>query len=78
MPSLKDSIFSESVILICDHNNDGAMGFITNKPISENIDNKIFQNISDKINSKVYFGGPVNLDICFILHDNSYSINKSI
>ena len=30
----------------------------------------IFENM--KINSKIYFGGPVNLQNCFVLHDNSY------
>ena len=40
MPNLKDSIFNESVILICEHNNDGSMGFIINKPI-DNIPSNI-------------------------------------
>ena len=33
LPHLNDDVFGQSVILICDHNLDGAMGLIVNKPI---------------------------------------------
>ena len=32
MPNMQDSLFSGSVILICDHNENGAFGLIINKP----------------------------------------------
>ena len=32
-PGLNDSIFRKSIILICDHDENGAMGLILNKPI---------------------------------------------
>ena len=32
-PGLNDSIFRKSIILVCEHNENGAMGLILNKPI---------------------------------------------
>ena len=35
--NLNDSIFNQSVILVCEDNKDGTMGFIINKPIPNDI-----------------------------------------
>ena len=80
-PELNDSIFRKSIILLCEHDDNGAMGLILNKPIiSDNNKSSflkvIFENM--KINSKIYFGGPVNLQHCFVLHDESYLTNDTI
>ena len=32
MPHMQDPYFGRSVIFICEHNEDGALGFIVNKP----------------------------------------------
>ena len=78
LPHLNDDVFGQSVILICDHNLDGAMGLIVNKPIKSDKKNLFkFNSFIKNINGNIYFGGPVNVDICFILHDNGYSITKS-
>ena len=74
MPHLNDTIFDKSVILICEHNNDGSMGFIINKPIDNNI---VIKNISNTIDAKLYFGGPVSIDSFFVLHDNTYQIEET-
>ena len=78
---LNDSIFRKSIILLCEHDDNGAMGLILNKPIiSDNNKSSflkvVFENM--KINSKIYFGGPVNLQHCFVLHDESYLTNDTI
>ena len=80
-PGLNDSIFRKSIILLCEHDKNGAMGIILNKPIISEKNKSsflkvIFENI--KINSKIYFGGPVNLQHCFVLHDESYLTNDTI
>ena len=80
-PGLNDSIFRKSIILLCEHDDNGAMGLILNKPILSN-NNKssflkeIFENMN--IDSKIYFGGPVNLQHCFVLHDESYITTDTI
>ena len=55
------------------------MGFIINKPISnkKNIPTPLDE-IANKINNNIYFGGPVNLEACFILHDNTYNSKKTL
>ena len=81
MPSINDPVFKKSLILICDYNQDGAMGLIINKPIDENIIMNVFHDfeINDlNMDSKVYFGGPVGLDTGFVLHDSKYSTDQTI
>ena len=78
---LNDSIFRKSIILLCEHDDNGAMGLILNKPIlSDNNKSsflkEIFENM--KIDSKIYFGGPVNLQHCFVLHDESYLTTDTV
>ena len=80
-PGLNDSIFRKSIILLCEHDKNGAMGLILNKPIISEKNKSsflkvIFENM--KINSKIYFGGPVNLQNCFVLHDESYLLKDTI
>ncbi|NAU78270.1 YqgE/AlgH family protein, partial [Klebsiella pneumoniae] len=33
MPSLSDPLFQRSVVYVCEHNENGAMGLVINKPI---------------------------------------------
>ncbi|EEG84338.1 hypothetical protein PROPEN_02698 [Proteus penneri ATCC 35198] len=35
MPSLSDPLFERSVVYVCEHNENGAMGLIINKPIED-------------------------------------------
>ena len=79
MPSITDPIFKQSLILICDDNKDGTMGLIINKPI--NNDNLLFMQNDDYISleqSKVYFGGPVNMDVGFVLHESDYHTDQTL
>ena len=87
MPHMNDPIFSKSLIYICEHDKDGSMGLIINKPmISENAADIIQQTKLAQINPlpDIYFGGPVNLEMGLILHNASYiiegtlSISKSV
>ena len=79
MPSITDPIFKKSLILICDDNKDGTMGLIINKPID--VDNMLLmqnQNTLQIKDSKIYFGGPVNLDVGFVLHEPDYHTEQTI
>ena len=79
MPSITDPIFKKSLILICDDNKDGTMGLIINKPI--NSDNMLLMQNEDSLylkNSKIYFGGPVNMDIGFVLHEPGYFTEETL
>ena len=81
MPHMNDPIFSKSLIYICEHDNDGAMGLIINKPmISENAADIIQQTGLTQIEPlpDIYFGGPVNLEMGLILHDANYNIEGTL
>ena len=66
---------------MCEHNKDGSMGLIINKPlISENAAEIIQQTGLAQINPtpEIYFGGPVNLEMGLFLHDTSYDIEGTL
>ncbi len=74
MPGMHDPNFSKSVTLICEHNENGALGFVINNPIDMTV-GELFtqQNIPfdpDNETSKrpLYIGGPVESERGFILH----------
>ena len=73
MPALEDPYFSNALVYICEHNENGALGVIVNRPIDmslagllEKIDIKL--EAESMANLPVYFGGPVQLDRGFVLH----------
>jgi len=76
MPTLIDSFFYRSVIYICEHNEDGAMGIIINRPTQIMLD-ELFSHL--EINNAsplskstpVLFGGPVQKEQGMIIHDNA-------
>ena len=77
MPQMLDERFVKSVIYMCAHTEDGAMGLVVNK-ILEDIN---FPDLLDQldINSKtkgkdigVHFGGPVESGRGFVLHSSDY------
>ena len=82
MPSISDPIFKKSLVLICDDNNEGTMGLIINKPIDDSLMEKLLLDFNIKnsklINSKIHFGGPVNLDTGFFLHKPNYQTDKTL
>tara|TARA_Y100001970_G_scaffold184857_1_gene224863 strand:+ start:5561 stop:6067 length:507 start_codon:yes stop_codon:yes gene_type:complete len=81
---MNDNIFENSVIYICEHNLEGAMGLIINKPMN-NISFKNKENIN-QINSdcfenskmKLYFGGPILVEKTIALHTNELKIESAI
>ena len=81
MPHMNDPIFSKCLIYVCEHNKDGTMGLIINKPmISENAAEIIQQTGLIQINPtpEIYFGGPVNLEMGLFLHDTTYDIEGTL
>jgi len=66
-PFMMDPYFRRSVVLLCEHNTDGSLGFILNKQI----DMALNELITDfpKFNSSVYYGGPVQTDTIHYIHN---------
>ena len=47
MPHMEDPYFKKSVIYMCEHDRNGAMGLIVNKPFSDQIINEVLYQIGD-------------------------------
>lgn len=70
-----DLSFNRSVILLADHNQDGSVGFILNKPLKYTIKD-LLPEIEAKF--KIYNGGPVEQDNLYFLHNVPELIPNSI
>ena len=77
MPALQDPIFRRSVVYICEHNTNGAMGIIVNKPLEKSQIEGILEKLkitpeprdeSIRLDKPVMLGGPLAEDRGFILH----------
>ena len=82
MPNLADSFFYRSVIYICEHDKNGAMGLIINRPTRVMLEELLsllhIENPSESIKSTpVLFGGPVQKGQGMVIHDQAQSPWKS-
>lgn len=74
MPSMADPNFHHSVTYLCEHNENGAIGIIINRPTTITLadvlaDMKIVVNDVENVNHiPVLFGGPVHQERGFVLH----------
>ena len=73
MPAMADPNFSRTLTYICEHNSDGALGVIVNRPIDMTLAD-LFDRVDIPVDSgdlsqrMAYFGGPVQTDRGFVLH----------
>ena len=74
MPSMRDDNFAGTVVYLCEHNANGALGLVINRPtelplqeLFEKVDLKLDR--PDLADAPVYFGGPVQTERGFVLHD---------
>ena len=73
MPNMVDPLFSRTLTYICEHNEQGALGLVVNRPIDMTLE-ALFEQISVPLNRSdlrrmpVHFGGPVQMDRGFVLH----------
>jgi len=70
-----DIFFNRSVILLADHNDEGSVGFIINKPLKYTI-NDLVPDI--EANFKIYNGGPVEQDNLYFIHNIPDLITNSV
>jgi putative transcriptional regulator len=74
MPGLEDPNFFQSVTYICEHNAEGAMGLVINRPLDMQL-GEIFEHINlesadpQARQIPVHLGGPVQQDRGFVLHE---------
>jgi len=72
MPQMLDPSFEKTVTLICEHNQEGALGIVLNRPlaisISEILEQFGLNCTTHKANDFTLMGGPVAPDRGFVLH----------
>lgn len=78
MPGMGDQRFEWSVVFLCDHSDEGAMGLIVNKPAQDiNMGALLKQldidNPAGLGSLPVRFGGPVEMGRGFVLHSPDYA-----
>jgi len=87
MPGMKDPFFKRSVIYLCEHNDEGAMGIVINVPIDISVGGMLKQVDIEPVHPKlkprsldkpVLSGGPVSEDRGFILHNAKDDYQSSI
>lgn len=87
MPALLDPFFKRSVVYVCEHNQDGAMGIIINKPMENLTVESILTKLKIapsprdpqiKLDKPVFSGGPLAEDRGFILHSAQRTFASSI
>ena len=77
MPGMGDPRFDGSVILLCSHSDEGAMGLIVNKPASDVRLSDLLEQLDIDVRAVnlarlVHFGGPVEGGRGFVLHSPDY------
>ena len=74
MPAMTDERFSGTVIYLCEHNSRGALGIVINRATDLTLQN-LFERVDLKLEiaprseQPVLFGGPVQVERGFVLHD---------
>jgi putative transcriptional regulator len=73
MHNMADPYFARTLTYICEHNDQGALGIVVNRPIDMTLQ-ALFERLSLNLKNNtmadapIYFGGPVQTDRGFVLH----------
>jgi putative transcriptional regulator len=81
LPGMADPRFEKSVIFMCAHSEEGAMGLIVNKPIEGLGFQDLIKNLdipvkNDAPDGPILFGGPVETGRGFVLHSGEYKSDE--
>ena len=82
MPGMGDPRFERSVVFMCAHSPEGALGLIVNKPTPELAFSTLLAQLNIDVGPprrdiRVHFGGPVENGRGFVLHSGDYDANAS-
>ncbi len=80
LPDMQDERFKQAVVLICEHNTNGAMGLIINHPMQLTTE-EIFSDLNldtPASNHIALSGGPLNQNCGFVIHRNNHLFSSSI
>ncbi len=75
-PFMQDPNFKRSALLLCEHGEEGSIGFIMNKPLNMRVDDLVES--FPEFDSDVLFGGPVQTDTIHFIHNVGDLLEGSI
>jgi len=82
-PQLRQSAFDHAVVLIAQHNREGAFGIVINRPIDKKPIAKLLtafgldaSGVTDSV--RIFVGGPVELAAGFVLHSTDYRLPETL
>lgn len=75
-PYLGDTNFERTVVLICDHNDQGTFGYILNKPTAIEI-NSVIKDLTN-FPLHLHIGGPVSQDSVHFIHRSKYRLDGDV
>lgn len=83
MPNMQDPRFHKTVVFVCVHNEEGAMGIILNRLVSGMSFNEIIKQLDlgatiTAQDRPLHFGGPVEGGRGFVLHSLDYSTKETL
>ena len=85
MPTMRDPRFTRSVIYVCAHNADGAIGLVVNRLVGSIEFSDLIEQLDVNLgeaglvtNPPVHFGGPVDTDRGFVLHSADYQSDETL
>ena len=83
MPNMRDPRFARSVIYVCAHNADGAMGLVVNRLVGSVTFPDLLEQLSIEGGTaceeiRVHFGGPVESGRGFVLHSGDYRHDSTL
>lgn len=67
-PTLRDPNFLRTVVLLCEHNEQGSMGLIVNRPSEAKLADALSVTVPLKSEEHLFVGGPVQPDSLLVLH----------
>ena len=71
-----DMNFKRSAVLLCEHNEEGSLGFILNKRLEMRVDELIAD--FPEFDAEVFFGGPVQTDTIHYVHNVGELLEESM
>jgi len=85
MPELQDPNFHQTVTLICQHDENGALGIVINRPTESLVLGDILSQLeitaseqSAQLETAVYVGGPVHTEVGLVLHEDRGTWDSTI
>ena len=85
MPQMTDPRFEHSVVFMCAHTADGAMGLVVNKLVSSLSFTDLLRQMELEVSAdeldrriQVHFGGPVESARGFVLHSTDYASDATL